>query len=129
MPCRPVLAPGLEELGSRPRTREKRDGSQLRRPPRPVVPQRILGQSIQLPSLNVSLKLAVPDLSIKSGEPLAQLRQLLPREFFDLALDDFQFAHELPQLLKYIRAALHRTRRGLALEKSADGGIHNPDSP
>ena len=54
--------------------------------------------------LDVSFKLTVPNLTVESGEPLAQLGQLFPRKLFDLALDDFQFVHELPLPLNYIRA-------------------------
>lgn len=48
-----------------------------------MVPQRVLGQSVQFPRLDVSFKLTVPNLSIESGEPLAQLRQFLLRKLFD----------------------------------------------
>ena len=46
-----------------------------------------LGKGIKFSRFSVSFDLAVPNLPVKLQEPLSKLRQLLRREFLDLAFN------------------------------------------
>ncbi len=58
-----------------------------------MVAQSSRRQFIELPALNIRLKLPVPDLSIKLGEPLAERPQFFGGELLHLFFEAIQSAH------------------------------------
>ena len=52
-----------------------------------MVTQGAVGQGIELTRPHVRLELTIPRLSVKSGKPLPELRELLGREILHFPLD------------------------------------------
>ncbi len=59
-----------------------------------VLPQRFIGEGIELARPNVLLKLAIPRRPVKRQKPVPKLRKFLRRQSLDLVLNAFDFAHD-----------------------------------
>jgi len=82
-----------------------------------VLAKCFLGKGIKLPRFSVSFDLAVPNLPVKLQEPLSKLRQLLRREFLDLAFNSPDLAH-----FTYLRVSIppaHPVRLNRAVQRRA----------
>jgi hypothetical protein len=66
-------------IGSKPQSQVTRDGSKLGRFGRCVCPKGFFGQCVELAGIYVCLKLTIPGLCVKLGEPATKLGKFLTR--------------------------------------------------
>ena len=59
-----------------------------------MLPQRFIGEGIELARLNVLLELAIPRRPVKRQKPVPKLCKFLRGKSLDLVLNAFDFAHD-----------------------------------
>ena len=96
-----VVSPGLvldadrKFIEQAPELEERRDASNLAAVAPLVSCDCFVREAVQFALRDVTFDLAIPDLRVEGGEPLAELRELAWRELFDFFLQFFDFRHAL----------------------------------
>ena len=91
-----------------------------------VLPQRFVGEGIELPRLNVALQLTIPHFPVKIQKPLPELRKFLRGQFPNLVLDSINFAHITSLALSPQRRLTSALSSEIKVSCPCDYGAHRP---
>ena len=92
-PFMAVFAFPAGDPGNKPRSPQKHGDSKLGRLTGFVLAKRLIGESVELSSRNVSFKFSIPNLSVEFDKPLPKFSQFVRRKVLNLTLKHFGFAH------------------------------------